>query len=189
MNTVICVESLGDVLFARSRRAKRVSISIRPFRGVRVAVPWRMSLRKAEAFLREHLVWTRENLERVRQIEVEHAETMANEPAVDRAEAKAILTGRLRELAAMHGFSYNRVFIRNQKTRWGSCSHLDNISLNMNLVRLTDEIRDYVIVHELVHTQVKNHSRRFWAELERYVPGARGLDRQLRKHRLGMAEG
>ena len=189
MNTVKNIEGLGEVLFAKSKRAKRVSISIRPYRGVRVAVPWRMSMRKAEGFLREHLAWTKKNLDRIQEIEREHAETLADEPAVDRVAAKAVLTRRLRELAAEHGFSYNRVFIRNQKTRWGSCSHLNNISLNMNLVRLTDELRDYVIVHELVHTQVKNHSRRFWAELDRHVKGARSLDRQLRKHRLGMETG
>ena len=186
MNTTVSIDPLGDVLFARSRRAKRVSISIRPFRGVRVAVPWRMSLRKAEVFLWEHLEWVKANLERMRKIEVEHAATLSDQPAIDRAEAKAVLTGRLRELAEENGFSYNRVFIRNQKTRWGSCSHLNNISLNINLVRLTDELRDYVILHELVHTQVKSHSKRFWAELENYINGAKMLDRKLKKHQLGL---
>ena len=186
MNIMKTIEGLGDVLFAKSRRAKRVSISIRPFRGVRVAVPWRMSLHKAEAFLREHIEWANDNLERIRKIEIEHAATLSNQPAIDRVQAKALLTRRLRELAAENGFTYNRVFIRNQKTRWGSCSHLDNISLNVNLVRLTDELRDYVILHELVHTRVKNHSKRFWSELEKYVSGAKMLDRELRMHQLGM---
>ena len=56
----------------------------------------------------------------------------------------------------------------------------------MNLIRLEDRLRDYVLLHELVHTRIKNHSRQFWAELDRHVGNARQLDRELKNHRLGM---
>ena len=83
--------------------------------------------------------------------------------------AKVILKNRLKELSDIYGFKYNRVFIRNQKTRWGSCSGKNNISLNINLVRVSNELQDYVILHELVHTKIKNHSIRFWKDLDKYV--------------------
>ena len=69
---------------------------------------------------------------------------------------------------------------------WGSCSEKNNINLNINLVRLTEELMDYVILHELVHLKVKNHSKQFWAELDKYVGNAKELDKKLKKHRLGL---
>jgi len=87
----------------------------------------------------------------------------------------------------MHDFRFNKVSIRNQKTKWGSCSAGNNISLNMNLARLPEELRDYVILHELVHTRIKNHSREFWALLDEFVDGrAKDFSRTLKAYRLGV---
>ena len=74
--------------------------------------------------------------------------------------------------------------MKNQRTLWGSCSHRNNINLNVNLLRLPEELRDYVILHELVHTRHKNHSRAFWRDLDRFVGDAKGLQRHLRQFRL-----
>ena len=104
---------------------------------------------------------------------------------VKKEEAKGKLTGRLEHLARKHGFTYNRVFIRNQKTRWGSCSSQNNIGLNMQTFRLPEELMDYVILHELVHTRVKNHSIDFWAELDTWVVDGKRLASRLRQYRLG----
>ena len=103
-------------------------------------------------------------------------------PEIDRAVARKILCRRIGELAQLHNFRYNRVSIRKQKTRWGSCSSKDNINLNMNLLHLPSELMDYILLHELVHTRVKNHSRDFWNELETVVPNAREIDRKLKDY-------
>jgi predicted metal-dependent hydrolase len=79
----------------------------------------------------------------------------------------------------MHGFAYNRVFIKNQKTRWGSCSNKNNINLNINLVRLPQELIDYTILHELVHTRIKNHSSKFWDQMDVLLGDARKIDKKL----------
>jgi len=93
-----------------------------------------------------------------------------------------VLVERLNELARKHDFTYNRVFVKNQKTLWGSCSSANNINLNANLVRLPGELRDYVIVHELVHTRHKNHGKIFWKALNRIVGDGKRLQRQLRQY-------
>ena len=91
----------------------------------------------------------------------------------------------MRELAKIYGFKYAKASIRNQKTKWGSCSAKNNISLNINLVRLPDELRDYVILHELVHTRHKNHSNRFWETLDTVTGGcSKALRRELRKQQI-----
>lgn len=100
-----------------------------------------------------------------------------------RNEAHVILPTRLKQLAQMHGFSYNRVTIRNNKRNWGSCSSRNNISLNLQMMKLPDELIDYILLHELVHTEIKNHSEKFWKKLEQVTDNrARELARQVKKY-------
>ena len=101
-----------------------------------------------------------------------------------RAQAKEELPPRLAELAALHGFKYNKVFIKNNISNWGSCSSLGNINLNLRLVELPSELQDYVMLHELCHLRYLNHGREFHALLESVCPGHRALARELRAHRL-----
>ena len=109
-------------------------------------------------------------------------EKKKNLPEIDRKVARKLLCRRIGELAQLHNFVYNRVSIRKQKTRWGSCSTKNNINLNANLLHLPPELMDYVLLHELVHTRVKNHSKDFWDELETVVPNARQVDRRLKDY-------
>ena len=104
--------------------------------------------------------------------------------AAYRIEAHAHLPGRVRELADRHGFSYRRLFIKDLRSRWGSCSVVNNINLALQLMRLPDELVDYVILHELVHTKVKNHGANFWRALDQVTGDAKGLDKRLRKERI-----
>jgi predicted metal-dependent hydrolase len=99
-----------------------------------------------------------------------------------RTKAKAFLPARVEFLAQKHGFKPAKVSCRNQKTRWGSCSPQNNISLNIALVLLRPELIDYVILHELTHIKHKNHSADFWSSLEKVMPNYKILKKQLRKH-------
>lgn len=169
-----------DVKIVKSRRAKRLSININCLCEVRVSVPWRYSFKAAKEFLNDNSGWIKKNLEKVSRLR-KNIENV--DEGIDFDTAKQQLTERLGWLADLYGFEYNRVFIRRQKTRWGSCSGVNNINLNVNLVRLDQRLMDYVLLHELVHTRVKNHSLRFWRELDRYTSGqAKELDKQLRKY-------
>ena len=180
------IDGVGPVLFERSKRAKHVNISVKPFVGVRVAVPDGLYFKKAEEFVNAKTDWIQRNLYKMKQYEKEN--TIVSDASVDieRVKAKPKLTRRLRHLAKKYGFTYNRVFIRNQKTRWGSCSHKNNISLNMKLVKLPDELMDYVILHELAHTRFKNHSNDFWVELNMLVGNGKGMALRLREYGMGL---
>ena len=113
--------------------------------------------------------------------EVQHAIRQAIERAW-RKEAKMLLPGRVKALAATHKFEYKNVAIKNSKTRWGSCSFDNNINLSLHLMRLPDHLVDYVILHELVHTRVKNHSKDFWQLLDIVSGDARKLDREVKAY-------
>ncbi|MBR5072657.1 MAG: M48 family metallopeptidase, partial [Bacteroidales bacterium] len=78
-----------------------------------------------------------------------------------RIQAKAALPPRLAELAALHGFTYNNVRIKHNVSNWGSCSELGNINLNLNLMRVPEHLRDYVMLHELCHLRYMNHGPEF----------------------------
>ena len=101
-----------------------------------------------------------------------------------RAEAKAALPPRLAEPAARYGFTYNKVRIKHNSSNWGSCSELGNINLNLNLMRLPEHLRDYVMLHELCHLRYLNHGPEFHALLESVCPGHRALNRELRSYKL-----
>ncbi len=114
----------------------------------------------------------------------------AGDPAVRRAirkgvisayrrEALAYLPPRVKELARLHGFAIEHVVVKNLRSRWGSCSLRGIVNLNLQLMRLPDHLVDYVILHELVHTRIRNHSMEFWDLLTSVVGNARQLDREL----------
>lgn len=179
------IAGVGPVLFERSRRAKRVSISVNASTGVRVAVPYGSSFKKAEEFVHAQTDWMQRQLNRMRGHQAKDRAGLVVPDGIDKAEARRKLTGRLKHLAERHGFTYGRVFIRNQKTRWGSCSSKNNISLNMKLSRLPEELMDYVILHELAHTRIKDHSSEFWKLMDSLVGNGKAKAVDLREYRLG----
>lgn len=90
---------------------------------------------------------------------------------------------RLEELAARHGFHYNRVTIRNNRSNWGSCSGRNHISLNLHLMKLPDHLIDFILLHELAHTRVKNHGAEFYRLLDGITNGkARELAREVKTY-------
>ena len=97
-------------------------------------------------------------------------------------EAKNYLVQRLEFLARKYGFNYNKVALRNQKTRFGSCSYQNNINLNINLMNYDFDCIDYVLIHELVHTKIKNHSKDFWLEVEKFCPEYKILRKRLKEN-------
>jgi len=84
--------------------------------------------------------------------------------------AKKHITKRLTEIAKEHKFKYNKVFIRDQRTKWGNCSTEKNLSFNWRLVKTPHFVIDYLIFHELVHTKTMNHTHKFWTELRSFYP-------------------
>ncbi len=93
--------------------------------------------------------------------------------------AAEYLTAKTETAAERHGFSYNRLFIRGQKTKWGTCSAKKNLSLNWRLILCPESVIDYLIVHELVHTEIINHSKSYWARVAELCPGFREAKKWL----------
>ncbi len=159
-------DNIGRVLFQANKRSKRISIRVNPEKGVRVAFPPSTSLKRAKKYFEDNLDWVEKNVVKTRQRQLHRDNFYGDLPPLDVEKEAERLYLRLVELAEYHGYFFNKVTFRHQKTRWGSCSAKNNISLNINLARLPQELCDYVLLHELAHTRVKNHSKQFWAELD-----------------------
>lgn len=99
-----------------------------------------------------------------------------------RLEAELYLPARLATIAQQLQLPYNGVSIKATKSRWGSCSYNNHINLSLFLMKLPNELIDYVLVHELAHTIEKNHSAAFWNLVEKLMPGARKLDKELNNY-------
>jgi hypothetical protein len=159
------------------RQARRYVMRVRPDGDLRVTIPRGGSKAEAIRFADRHLDWARRQRTRVLE---------ARRPAeVDtdlRAKAAAELPPQLLALAALHGLSVTRVTIRNQRSRWGSCSARGHITLNFRLMLMPAEVREYILIHELMHLRQANHSRRFWRLVEAACPGFRDAERWLKKH-------
>ena len=173
------LKGVGLIIIERSKRARRIRISVHPVKGVRVTVPYGVSFRIGKAFAESKISWIKKHLERSQKII-----PVSISGITDAKSAKEKLICRLNELSIKYDLLYNRVFIRNQKTRWASCSARNNISLNMKLALLPDDLLDYVLLHELMHTQIKNHSIKFWKTLDDMVRDAKKIDRRLKDYQL-----
>ena len=182
MNISAHINNIGNVTFIRSQKAKYQRITIRPDKTIIVTIPINSSLNEAERFLQSKTAWVKKQLQNIDQ----HAKLQDTvDLNIDLVKAQGELFGRLEHFSEKYNLLYGRAVFRCQKTKWGSCSGKNNINLNINIAFLPNELQDYILLHELVHTKVKNHGKQFWEELDKYTEGhAKQLAKQLKKYKM-----
>lgn len=147
---------------------KTIAIQIKPDRQVIVRCPKRMRIEEAKRFVESKADWIEKHLaKRSAQDVVKYT---PKEIEQLREQARKLVTARVNHYAPIIGVAYNRITIRTQHTRWGSCSSKGNLNFNCLLAIVPPEVLDYVVVHELCHRKELNHSARFWNEVERIIP-------------------
>ena len=167
--------------FVRHPRARRYVLRVRDDGSVRVTIPRGGSKREAADFARGQGRWIESQRRRLALETGRPGDTTLPEVVSrQRVQAKRELPVRLLELAALHSLRVARVSVRNQRWRWGSCSPDGHICLNWRLVQMPPEVRDYVIIHELMHLKRLDHSPRFWKLVAAACPGYRAARKWLR---------
>ena len=159
-------------VFVRHPRARRYVVRVADDGSVRVTIPRWGSKREAAAFAEQERVWIEKQQRRAEQ-ERHRPQPPSLSPEVERdlrGRAKRELPARLLELAAVHGLAVTRVSVRNQRWRWGSCSRNGHICLNWRLIQMPDSVRDYVMIHELMHLKRMDHSPSFWKLVAQACP-------------------
>ena len=163
--------------FVKHKRARRYVLRVDPDGRVRVTIPRGGSLREAEGFAQRHADWIARQRARLPQ-----DPRSIDERCALRARARRELPPRLHALAAQHGLTVSRVSIRNQRSRWGSCGHDGHICLNWRLVLMPPVIRDYVLIHELMHLCRMDHSPAYWRLVAGACPAYRTARDWLRRY-------
>lgn len=174
-----------DITVIRSNR-KTVAIQVNADLTVTVRVPRYTSRKDIERIIREKEPWIQRHIEQIKakQEVYEAMETsyLTDEEIRELADkARKYIPERVAYFAGRMGVSYGRITIRNQKTRWGSCSSKGNLNFNCLLMLTPAEIIDYVVVHELCHRKEMNHSKAFWSEVEKVLPDYREFVRWLKE--------
>lgn len=161
---------------------KTLSVEVNSKLEIIVRAPLRCSNAVISAYLKDKEAWINKAILKMQK----RRENTAKLPTLTEAQlralyikAKTAIPPKVDYYAAIIGVSYGRISIRNQTSRWGSCSSKGNLNFNCKLMLLDDELIDYVVVHELCHRLQMNHSPAFWAEVERIIP-----DYRLRRKRL-----
>lgn len=173
---------LKSALFVRNPRARRYVVRVRADGVVRVTIPNRGSKRQAILFAEQQRDWIAAELARAERERARPREVLPPE-MVDalRLQAKRDLPARLLELAAQFSLIVSRITIRNQRWRWGSCSRAGHISLNWRLITMPGWVRDYVLIHELMHLRRMDHSPVFWKHVAGACPNYEEARAWLRK--------
>lgn len=151
---------------------KAIAIQIKGDSHIIVRAPLRMAARDIQRFVDSKAAWIEKHLAIIQQRQQPVASAFTLEQLHQLAEAaKQDIPQRVVRFAALVGVTYGRITIRAQKSRWGSCSGKGNLNFNSLLMLCPEDVRDYVVVHELCHRKELNHSPRFWAEVEKVLPG------------------
>ncbi|MBU1178102.1 M48 family metallopeptidase [Patescibacteria group bacterium] len=185
-STNFCQIELSDAAInytlRTSNRARNLRLTINLDGELVVTKPWLVSTRQVERFMQQKAGWI---LKKMTAIKTRgNNSLLANVGAADylkyKEQARALAIQKVTDFGQIYGLGYNRIFIRNQKTRWGSCSAQKNLNYNFRIALLPERLVDYIIVHELCHLQELNHSQRFWALVGQEIPYYKEARKELR---------
>ena len=173
-----------DIFTYELVRAKRRSFSLRVAENGAIVVraPYGVAAEEADRFVERHRDWLLARLREYERTKFLRPVYTDQEKENGRAQARRILEEKCLRFARGMGVSYGRITIREQKTRWGSCSARGNLNFNWKLILMPEEIQDYLVVHELAHRIEMNHSPAFWRLVERELPDYRERRAWLKKN-------
>jgi len=173
------------ITLKNSRKAKKLKLSVQPGGLVVVTKPFFISKKSVFKFINEQKAWIEKNINK--QKNVKSLKSKREDYLKYKEESRRIISLKIEEINKFYKFNFKNVSIKNQRTRWGSCSSLGNLSFNWQVAKLPGELTNYIIVHELCHLKEMNHSFRFWNLVSRYIPNYKNLRKKLIKDGISLA--
>jgi len=172
-----------------SRRARRLRVAVYCDSRVVLTLPVGFDFNRAEEFIKAKLGWITKALNYFKRFEGRvFIKSGKREYYKHRAQALSLAKSKVEQWNKFYNFSYNRVSIKNQKTRWGSCSKKGNLNFNYKVVHLPEDLLNYLVVHELCHLRELNHSSRFWELVAKTVPNYKILRQKLKDFNYGQQQ-
>jgi hypothetical protein len=171
-----------DCRIKKSKRAKNICLRVCADATAVLTIPWRVPEEAGLRFLRAKQKWLLNQL-RIKKEEIRKRPARTRKDYLrNKKAAERLVWGRVEHFNSFYNFTYNRISIRDQHSRWGSCSAKKNLNFSYRIVFLPPELADYLIVHELCHLGEMNHSPRFWKLVEKTIPSYKVLRRELLKN-------
>ncbi len=163
----------------KHKRAKNLKVAVHNTGEVVVTVPFFISLKKGEEFLKAKITWIYKRVPRNNQASrLNHSRR--KEYLAQKEKARSLVERKVNLFNQFYNFPVQKIFIRNQKTRWGSCSSKGNLNFNYKMINLPDKLSEYIVVHELCHLKELNHSKKFWDLVNQTIPDYQERRKELK---------
>ncbi|MFH1412858.1 MAG: SprT family zinc-dependent metalloprotease [bacterium] len=187
MAKIILEKKSVNYTVRKNKRAKRLSLTVYPNKLV-VTVPFGLlSNYRIERVLKQKRIWI---LKKMEWFEKNQGKRLIKNTRANylkyKEQARSLVNDRISCYNQLYKFKFNKLAIKNQKTRWGSCSKQKNLNFNYRLIFLPTSLVDYVIVHELCHLAELNHSKKFWHLVEQTIPDFKQCCKKLKKYNLSL---
>lgn len=169
----------------KSKRAKRMRLAVYCDGSVVITSPFGVEQSMVEKFIADKKQWVWDKIRFFKSVDSKAIRTFSHKDYLENKDnTLALVNERFRFYNKVYGFSFNKIYIKNQKTRWGSCSCKQNLNLNYKILFLPQKHRNYIIVHEMCHLKEFNHSKKFWALVVKVFPNYLDIKKELRNHEL-----
>jgi len=169
----------------KSKRAKRVRLAVYCDGSVVVTSPYGLGQSIIEKFVADKTQWVLDKIQFFKGVNNKSIRVFSRKDYLENKNRALTLVSEQTNLYnKLYGFSFNKIFIKNQKTCWGSCSRKQNLNFNYKIIFLPRKHQDYIIAHELCHLKEFNHSKKFWALVERFFPDYLEIKKELRSREL-----
>lgn len=177
-------EEISYCIF-KNKLSKRLKISIDNNCKVRVSIPIWMPSALAENFVKKKIEWIADSIKKMAEKRKDEKIALGDKDYFKYKEkARDLVKNKIDYYNQFYGLEIGIVAIRNQKTRWGSCSSRNNLNFNFKVLFLPEEFSNYIIVHEICHLQEMNHSVEFWNLVEQTIPNYKNIRRELKRYKI-----
>lgn len=165
----------------KSKRAKNIRLSVDREAEIRVTIPWKTDKEMATDFICQKSDWL---IKKINYFENKEKTPVPKPNKEDYLKYKElafqIVEKKIARFNAFYGFSFQKICVRNQKTRWGSCSREGNLNFNYRIIFLSEKLSDYVVVHELCHLHQFDHSEKFWTLVGKTIPNFKEIRKKVK---------
>ncbi len=168
----------------RYKKSKTLKLKIRADGEVIVTAPFRLSKSHIETFVLENSAWLKEKLDYLASLPEPHIKTQKGDYRKYKEQARALVHDKIKKINAHYNFIFKTIAIRNQKTRWGSCSAKKTLSFNYKIALIPEHFVEYIVAHELCHLKEMNHGPRFWKLVAETIPEYQKVQLELKNLRI-----
>lgn len=166
------------------KNSKTLRIRITNLGKIIVTAPTQVPLSYIKNFIQEKSSWISEKLDYITSLPTPHIQTKKGDYKKYKESARIIVKEKIKKMNSVYGFLFNNISIRNQKSRWGSCSNKKNLNFNYKIIFLPDHLIEYIVAHELCHLKEMNHGPKFWELVSKTFPEYKKMHKELRNFKI-----